>query len=82
MMGIQWQLEGEAVGIDPTEARKIAEQRLAQEMEEELTARKAKAFRKEDTTPNLNPWRTWLPDEGADHMSRQPFHARHLGTWI
>tara|TARA_R110000851_G_scaffold12125_9_gene42434 strand:+ start:609 stop:785 length:177 start_codon:yes stop_codon:yes gene_type:complete len=40
-----WQLKGEVVEIDPTEARKIAEQRLAQEMEEEMAARKAKRLR-------------------------------------
>jgi hypothetical protein len=45
MMDVQWQLEGKAVEIDPTEARKIAERRLAQEMEEEIAARKAKRLR-------------------------------------
>lgn len=45
MNGIQWQLEGEAVEIDPTEARKIAEQRLAQEMEAEMADRKSKRLR-------------------------------------
>lgn len=45
MTAFAWQLEGEAVEIDPTEARKIAEQRLAQEMEAEIADRKAKRLR-------------------------------------